>query len=117
MHELRDHVPMTVPFTHLMHCFEALLQDVMCFADDTPRYTALDHPGKSGLGQQRQCRDWKKLEAFANEHTSCWRDINPNEDIDTLLRYRYCPEGSPYNEWIRAIFGDFEKGDGASAET
>lgn len=117
MHELRDQVPMTIPFGHLMHCFETLLEDVMCFADDTPRYTALDHPGKSGLGQKRQCRDWDQLERFANDHTSCWRVINPNDDIDTLLRYRYCPDDSPYNEWIHAIFGDFDKGEGASATT
>ncbi|KAL8836948.1 MAG: hypothetical protein Q9170_002709 [Blastenia crenularia] len=117
MFELRDRKPMAIPFGHLMHCFESLLDDVMCFADDTPRYTALDHPGKSGLGQRRQCRDWKKLEAFAQKHTSCWRDVNPNENIDTLLRYRYCPKGSPYNDWIKAIFGEFDRGKGASAET
>lgn len=101
---------------HSNHCLEALLQDVLCFADDTPRYTAEEHPGRPGDGQQRVCRDWKKLEAFAQEHTSCWRDINPNENIDTLLRYRYCPPGSPYLERIHKIFGDFETGPNASKD-
>jgi hypothetical protein len=101
---------------HSDHCLEALLQDVLCFADDTPRYTAEDHPGRPGDGQQRVCRDWKKLEAFAQEHTSCWRDINPTENIDTLLRYRYCPPGSPYAERIHKIFGDFETGPNADKD-
>ncbi|KAF2115246.1 hypothetical protein BDV96DRAFT_599609 [Lophiotrema nucula] len=101
---------------HSNHCLEALLQDTLCFADDTPRYTAEMHPGRPGDGQQRVCRDWKKLEAFAQTHTSCWRDINPNESIDTLLRYRYCPPGSPYLERIHKIFGDFETGPNANKD-
>ena len=117
MLELRDKQPTSISFGHLMHCFDALLQDVKCFADDTPLYTSVDHPGKPGVDQPRQCRDWNRLEAYAKEHTSCWRDINPHEGIDTLLRYRYCPDGSPYNEQIRAKFGDFDKGPGASADT
>jgi len=96
---------------------DTLLQDVVCFADDTPRYTADQHPGQPGYGQKRTCRDWTKLEAFASAHTSCWRDINANEDIDTLLRYRYCPEGSPYLERIHKIFGDFETGPNADKNT
>jgi hypothetical protein len=106
----------TFPQGHSDHCLESLLQDVLCFADDTPRYTSEDHPGRPGDGQQRVCRDWKKLENFAMEHTACWRDINPNENIDTLLRFRYCPAGSPYLERIHKIFGDFEMGPGANKD-
>ena len=117
MTEMRDNLPLSFAYAHSMHCLEALLQDVFCFADDTPRFTSMDHPGSPGVGQARQCRDWRKLEVFAQEHTSCWRDINPNDNIDTLLRYRYCPPGSPYNERIHAIFGDFGTGPDASADT
>lgn len=92
---------------HHMHCFESLLEDTICMADDTPRYTSFDHPGLSGMGQSRYCRSWDQLEAWAQEHTSCWRHINATDPkFDTLLRYRYCPPGSPYAEAIRAVFGD-----------
>lgn len=97
-----------------MHCMEALLQDVVCFADDTPRFTSVAHPGRPGDGQPRTCRDWKKLEAYAKQHWSCWRDIKPTENIDTLLRYRYCPADSPYYERIHGIYGDFEEGNGTA---
>ncbi|KAL9089358.1 MAG: hypothetical protein Q9159_002574 [Coniocarpon cinnabarinum] len=117
MLELHSGKPLSHGIGHVMHCFESLLEDVTCLADDTPRVTLEEHPGKSGFNQVRQCRSWSRLESFAREHTSCWRYINPNQKIDTLLRYRYCPEGSPYNERIHAIFGDFDKGSGASAET
>lgn len=89
-----------------MHCLEALVQDTICFADDTPRFTSFEHPGRPGDGQERVCRDWNQLEVYAREHWSCWKDIKPTEDIDTLLRYRYCPEGSPYYERIREVFGE-----------
>ena len=117
MLELRDGRPLGFTFTHSMHCLESLRENTICFADDTPRYTAEQHPGKSGYHQRRQCRDWGKLEAYAEAHTSCWRDINPTEDIDSLLRYRYCPPGSPYNDQIHAIFGNFSTGPDASANT
>ena len=84
-------------------------EDIICFADDTPRYTSELHPGQSGFGQERKCRDWDALEAWSLEHTSCWRDIRPNDtEIDTLIRFKFCPEGSPYAEKVREIFGDFE---------
>jgi hypothetical protein len=109
MEELRNDQALSFPYDHSMHCIEALLQDTMCFADDTPCFTSFDNPGHPGVGQARLCRDWKKLEAYAKEHTSCWRDIQPTEKIDTLLRYRYCPPGSPYNERIHSIFGEFDE--------
>ena len=114
MLELRDGKSLSFSFTHSMHCMESLLQDIICFADDTPRYTSFEHPGRAGDGQVRVCRDWKRLEAFSREHSSCWRHINPDDDIDTLLRYRYCPPGSPYYDRIHQIFGDFEMGPNAN---
>lgn len=115
--KLRDGHPLDFVFSHALHCLDALRQDVICFADDTPLYSSLEHPGSPGVSQGRQCRSWEKLETYSHEHTSCWRDINPTEPIDTLLRYRYCPPGSPYNERIHEIFGDFNTGDDASATT
>lgn len=96
---------------------DAVRQDIICFADDMPRYTSAEDGGDIGAGQRRMCRSWSKLDEWSLQHTSCWRDINPFEDTDTLLRYRYCPEGSPYNDRIKAIFGKFDKGPDASAST
>jgi len=107
--------PISFPLEHSLHCLDALRQDILCAADDTPLYSSFEHPGKVGWGQGRMCRSWDALEKWAIEHSACWRDINPEDDIDTLLRYRYCPPGSPYLERIHAIFGDFETGDNASA--
>ncbi|KAI9728969.1 MAG: hypothetical protein M1828_000054 [Chrysothrix sp. TS-e1954] len=115
--ELAEQTPLTVPWEHNMHCFNAIRQEIMCTADDTPRSTNTDSPGRIGVGQYRQCRDWDKLESWAKERWSCWKPINPREDIDTLLRYRYCPPESPYYERIHAIYGDFEMGENASAYT
>lgn len=75
-----------------------------------------EHPGSTGVGQSRRCRDWDKMVDWARERTSCWRDINRTDHIDTLLRYRYCAKGSPYYDKIHAVFGDFEMGENASAE-
>ncbi|CAD6576749.1 MAG: hypothetical protein ASARMPREDX12_000370 [Alectoria sarmentosa] len=117
MLQLRDGVPLTSPVSHSLHCLNSLRQDILCAADDTPLYTSYDHPGAVGFDQPRQCRSWEALEDWANERTACWRDINSGQHIDTLFRYRYCPEGSPYNEHIHAIFGEFDKGENASAFT
>lgn len=115
--ELRDGKPPTFPVEHSLHCLNALRQDVICHADDLPLYSSEDHLGNVDFGQHRTCRNWEALERWSNEHTACWRDINPGEDIDTLLRYRYCPPGTPYEEYIHAVFGDFDKGENASATT
>ncbi|CAF9915012.1 hypothetical protein IMSHALPRED_002309 [Imshaugia aleurites] len=117
MLQLRDGIPLTSPVSHSLHCLNSLRQDILCAADDTPLYTSYDHPGAVGFDQPRQCRSWEALEDWANERTACWRDINSGQHIDTLYRYRYCPEGSPYNEHIHAIFGEFDKGENASAFT
>lgn len=114
--QLRDNVPLDLDWGHNMHCFNALRQEVMCTADDTPRSMTFAHPGSIGVGQYRRCRDWDKMVDWTRDHWSCWRDINKTDHIDTLLRYRYCPPESPYYERIHEIFGDFEMGDGACAE-
>lgn len=107
--------PVTYPMEHILHCFEALREDIICAADNTPLFSSYDHPGSVGWNQKRVCRSWDALEKWAQEHWSCFRDISATDDIDTLLRYRYCPPESPYYERIHAIFGDFEMGENASA--
>jgi hypothetical protein len=108
--EFRDGLPQSGHLGHSLHCFDSLLQDMLCDADDTPRYTGGGQPrGSSGMGQKRMCRDWRRLEAWAKENTACWMHINDTQhDIDTLERYKFCPPGSPYQKRIQAVFGDFE---------
>lgn len=117
MHELRDGQPLSYAFAHAMHCLDTLLQDIKCFADDTPRYASELHPGQSGFEQTRQCRDWNALEVWSEKHTSCWKDILPTSgDVDTLIRYKFCPPGSPYYDQIHQIFGDFEDDEASPLE-
>ncbi|MCJ1357969.1 MAG: hypothetical protein MMC33_007966 [Icmadophila ericetorum] len=107
--ELYDGVPNSYPMGHAFHCIDVLRQDAVCLADDTPLFTSFEHPGSPGRNQGRLCRDWSKLEKFAWDHTSCWRDISPTKHIETnLLRYRYCPAGSQYNEKILEEFPGFD---------
>ena len=94
------------PTEHILHCLDALRQDTLCYADDTPRYTGFQASGRSGTGQARQCRDWSELELWAQSHTACWRYINPHDpNFDSLQRHTFCPAGSPYIEKVKAVFG------------
>ena len=101
--EYRSNRPQTKSWAHVQHCFLVLREEIMCNADDTPRYSGYQPPHASGTGQVRMCRDWNALEEWAKneERTACWRDIPESEFVNkntTLDRYRFCPEGSPYEE-------------------
>ncbi|KAI4193267.1 MAG: hypothetical protein LQ346_003962, partial [Caloplaca aetnensis] len=63
--ELSAGLPPTYPMPHVMHCLDVLRDDVICHADDTPRYTTTTQHPESGMGQIRQCRDWSKLAEWA----------------------------------------------------
>lgn len=87
------------PFGHILHCLDALRQDVICDADDTPRYTTSTDDKRTGEGQVRQCRDWSKLETWAQSQTACFRYINETDDLfPNIERFRFCPAGSPYRQ-------------------
>ncbi|KAI4141583.1 MAG: hypothetical protein LQ340_007600, partial [Diploschistes diacapsis] len=84
------------PWHHVLHCLNVLRDEIMCDASDVPMYTGYQPDQASGLGQVRMCRDWGQLEAWAREHTACWRYV---EGVESELdRYRFCPSGSPYVE-------------------
>jgi len=85
----------TYPYEHIAHCIDNLRQDTLCQADDTPR--RFDYEGIKP-DQERNCRDWSKLETWALEHNSCYRYLNYSVhlDDDKLKRFYYCPPGSPY---------------------
>ena len=94
-------------FPHVVHCLDALRQDVLCTADDTPRYAVQQRETPTGGGQYRECKDWSQLEAWVQEHTACWRYVNSTDpSTNQLERFKYCPEGSPFLEKAKAEFPD-----------
>jgi len=101
--EFNNSTPQSSPLGHVIHCLNVLRDEIICDADDTPRYTGFQPNQKSGLGQVRMCRDWTQLEAWADDHTACWRHIGDISDpgFRELDRYRFCPEGSPYAQMAK----------------
>ena len=91
-------VSLTAPMYHVYHCLDALRLEVLCDADDTPRYTGMGQPEKaSATNQMRLCKDWDRMEAWAIGNSACWRYFDEKHvPADTLDQYRFCPEGSPY---------------------
>lgn len=97
--------PQTEDFEHALHCLDALRQDVVCDADDTPRWTGFAEM-VSGPGQFRQCKEWGRLQAWARQNNACHRHIKLKEGEEAIEMYKYCPEGSPYTEQVKEYFGD-----------
>ncbi len=114
LYQLKYDLPLSRSWKHVMHCVESLRQDVMCQADDTPRYTI---GGALGFDQTRQCRSWEKLEEWAKQYNSCYGgdSFNPQPLIE---HYKYCPKGSPYRDQVSRVWGnDFiERFDRGEAE-
>ncbi|PQE26543.1 Tat pathway signal sequence protein [Rutstroemia sp. NJR-2017a BBW] len=109
--EYRDGLPQSLPPQHIYHCLDSLRDQIICDADDTPRFTlsANEQGHFTGLHQERQCRDWNKLEAWAKENTACYRYGDPSwNDKSQYERVKFCPDDSPYLPIIREFFG---KGD------
>jgi hypothetical protein len=97
---MHDKVPQSLHFSHINHCLDAFRQDIICNADDTPRYTGLakshsDAPS-SGIGQVRMCKDWGRLEKWAVEHSACYKYKvgTTTEDGIPRDRFKYCPDGN-----------------------
>jgi hypothetical protein len=89
-------------FPHLNHCLEALRQDIICNADDTPRWVG-SHIPSSGAGQYRMCRDWNQLDTWAKQYSACFKDLDTNNKDE---RFSFCPRNSPYAEKIIDMFGN-----------
>jgi hypothetical protein len=80
----------------------------MCQADDTPLYTTNSSRADSGFGQPRKCRDWSKLQAWADERTACYRNGNfvIEDQLESQVdRFKFCPPDSPYLAHIREYYG------------
>lgn len=101
LHELWEGEESTYLQHHVDHCLENLREEVVCQADDTPRYTGRinaqsDNPQPiSGVGQNRRCRDWGKLREWAMKNSACYKRMyEMDENLPLKDRYKFCPDGS-----------------------
>lgn len=95
--EMHDENPQSLRFTHINHCLDALRQEIICNADDTPRYSGISQKTGTGEGQCRMCKDWKRLEEWANDHSACYEYKPGEETLEggiPLDQFKHCPEGS-----------------------
>ncbi|KAI1266569.1 hypothetical protein F5Y18DRAFT_361089 [Xylariaceae sp. FL1019] len=98
--------PQLDSYTHLVHCMDHLMQNIICEADDTPFYTSITSNITTGLGQTRMCRSWDRLTQWAEDNTACFAYINETQGVDDIIeRFRYCPRGSPLLGPMRRYFG------------
>ncbi|KAK9796589.1 putative DUF3328 domain-containing protein [Seiridium cardinale] len=98
--------PQLDSYTHLVHCMDHLMQNIICEADDTPFYTSTTSNITTGLGQTRMCRSWERLTEWANENTACFAYINETQGVNAVIeRFRYCPRGSSLLSPMRKYFG------------
>jgi len=109
LYELKGGYELSSPWAHTQHCLMVLREEVMCNADDTPRYTGFQPGTKSGIGQVRMCKDWGRLEEWAQEKTACWKHVGSDTEpgFRELDRYRFCPDDSPYRQksqtsWLKS---------------
>lgn len=71
--ELASNQTPTVPLGHSRHCFDSLLQYVVCGnSGDTLLYTW--GRNQTGDGQLRRCVDWDGRRQWARENTACYVD-------------------------------------------
>jgi hypothetical protein len=89
--------PQKIALVHILHCLDELRQDVICHADDTPRYAGLQTPAGTGKGQTKVCNDWDALESWALLNTACFR--HEDEVPDRMVnRFKHCPDGA--QPWV-----------------
>ncbi|ESZ91306.1 hypothetical protein SBOR_8305 [Sclerotinia borealis F-4128] len=72
-HNLPDSQTPSVPLQHSWHCFDSLLQYIMCgTSGDTLLYTW--GKNETGSGQHRRCIDWNSRKNWAKENSACYWD-------------------------------------------
>ncbi|RDI86267.1 hypothetical protein Vi05172_g3667 [Venturia inaequalis] len=103
--EYRKGIPQTRSHHHVIHCLDALRRDVICNADDIPRYTTPEPIPETGHNQPRQCRSWDKLNEWAKKYNACYRYIHEaSKGFPEVQRFVWCPEGSPYRKEVDKYF-------------
>ena len=105
--EFWQSTPQTRSWGHVIHCVDTLRQDIICNADDTPRYSTESRVPETGMGQIRMCRSWDKLEQWARQYNACYKFVNQTaRDFPIVQRFVYCPKGSPYRKEVEKVFGE-----------
>ncbi|KAH7390088.1 hypothetical protein BKA64DRAFT_645021 [Cadophora sp. MPI-SDFR-AT-0126] len=88
-------------YEHCVHCLDQLRQDTQCQADDNLWYV-----GDKSTGQNRQCKDFSKLDEWALERHACYnfeRPMKPGPlDVEAFTN---CRESSPYLQVMKDHFG------------
>ena len=93
--EAHHNLTVSYPIMYTMHCLDSLREDIMCHAEDAPRYTTTGREPISGIGQTRQCRDWNRLKEWAQSYSACWRYLGIEADQHSELEgYLYCAPDS-----------------------
>lgn len=65
-----------------------------------------------GEGQRRQCRDWNKLEKWAEVRYACqFLYVYEMQGVRAMVdRYKWCLKNSPYGKTMRDVLGFAEEG-------
>ncbi|KAF7855390.1 hypothetical protein EAF04_010133 [Stromatinia cepivora] len=95
---------------HVHHCLDALRQDMMCNADDTPM-PMNDFPNKIGHEQVRMCRNFDQLIQWTKEpeRHACyhrWSDYKGRVK-NRMEMFAFCEEGSEYYGKMQQYFDKF----------
>ncbi|KAI0118667.1 hypothetical protein GGR51DRAFT_554355 [Nemania sp. FL0031] len=69
MMQLVEGVPLDMTIGHNMHCLAGLLQDAVCYADDSMPLSA--PAGEEGVHFVRKCRNWAAMSQWVGHRTSC----------------------------------------------
>jgi hypothetical protein len=110
--EFRINHTQTYTTEHVLHCLDNLRADLMCSADDTPRYVpvhATESTAKTGVGQVRQCRDWDQLTSWAKNHSACFNynefERKELEEVKTWpSAWSYCGKDSQYLQQVQKFY-------------
>ncbi|MCJ1308348.1 hypothetical protein MMC25_002001 [Agyrium rufum] len=71
--EMASDRPLSKPIEHAKHCFDSLLQYIVCGnSGDTLLYTW--GRNETGDGQLRKCIDWSSRREWARERSACYKD-------------------------------------------
>lgn len=87
MMEIAAGKPPSIAIEHSRHCFDSLLQYVVCGTDgDTLLYTW----GKNttGNGQPRNCIDWSSRRNWAKDNTACY--VDGDHPMRLIAHFNHC---------------------------
>ncbi|KAH6676507.1 hypothetical protein B0J14DRAFT_690766 [Halenospora varia] len=95
-------------YEQILHCPDAIRQDITCNVDDTSMPMTNFHNSEIGDGQPRMCRSMNKLIAWGQEpeRHACyhrWSDYYPRV-TNIIEMYVFCEKGSNNEKVANAYF-------------